>query len=310
VLVFVLAKVPLEVGVDPAIARRLLRFGLPLAGSLGLEAVLTNADYVIVGRQLGAVALGFYLLAFNVSSWAPSVIGTAVRYVSVPGFSRLAERDGELAAGAERAIPLLITAVVPILMIMVTLAPALVEFLYGPQWAPAAPVFRLLAVLTFVRMLGSFAFDILASAGASRLAFWMTFGWTVPLVPALLIGTRYGGIQGTAVAHAVVAVFVAVPLVVISLRRIGVRFTPICRGSVRPLCAGVVSALCCTTVARVTALSPFFELVSAGAVAIIVYVGLVLTRAQMHDLIRRVGQSLNGAHGRLSQVRGGVKDGE
>jgi O-antigen/teichoic acid export membrane protein len=58
-------------GFDRAIARRLTRFGLPLATALGVEAVLLNVDYIVVGQALGTVALGYYLLAFNVSNGVP-----------------------------------------------------------------------------------------------------------------------------------------------------------------------------------------------------------------------------------------------
>jgi O-antigen/teichoic acid export membrane protein len=84
VLVFVLVKVPVRIGFDPSIAGKLVGFGVPLAASLGVEAILVNANYVIVGRLMGAAALGFYLLAFSVSTWALGVIITGVRYVSIP----------------------------------------------------------------------------------------------------------------------------------------------------------------------------------------------------------------------------------
>ena len=71
--------------------------------ALGVEAILLNADYVIVGRVLGVTALGFYLLAFNISSWAPGVIGTAIRWVSVPSFARLSEEEGAMAPAALRS---------------------------------------------------------------------------------------------------------------------------------------------------------------------------------------------------------------
>jgi hypothetical protein len=58
VLVFKMADLPIELGLDKRIAKRLFSFGLPLAVSLGIEAVLFNADYVIVGNVLGVVALG------------------------------------------------------------------------------------------------------------------------------------------------------------------------------------------------------------------------------------------------------------
>ena len=101
-----MANLPIKFGFDKEITKKLLTFGLPLAASLGIEAVLLNADFVIVGNVLGVVALGYYLLAFNVSSWVPGLVGTAVRYVSVPSFSRLAEQDSEaLALGVRRSVP-------------------------------------------------------------------------------------------------------------------------------------------------------------------------------------------------------------
>ena len=114
VIVFGMGNLPVRFGFDRDITKKLLKFGLPLAVSLGIEAVLLNADYMIVGNVLGVVALGYYMLAFNVSSWVPSLVGTAVRYVSVPSFSRLAEHDSEtLALGVRRSVPLLMSAVLP-----------------------------------------------------------------------------------------------------------------------------------------------------------------------------------------------------
>ena len=108
-LLIILVKVPFRIGFDRAIAARLMRFGTPLAAGLAVEAILLNTDYVVVGRLLGTTALGFYLLAFNISSWVQGVIGTSVRYVSVAGFSRLAEQDEDvLSLGVQRCTPLLV----------------------------------------------------------------------------------------------------------------------------------------------------------------------------------------------------------
>ena len=54
--------------------------------SLLLFAML-NADYLIVGRVSGTVALGLYTLAFNLSSWPSSILSGTMRRVSVPTFS-------------------------------------------------------------------------------------------------------------------------------------------------------------------------------------------------------------------------------
>ncbi|WP_442940234.1 oligosaccharide flippase family protein [Nocardioides sp. B-3] len=130
-------------GFDRAVARRLLRFGAPLAIGLGIESVLLFSDSFVVGHLLGTESLGFYLLAFNISSWVPGIIGTAVRYVSIPAFSRLAEEaPDQLLLGVQRSLPTMIALVAPIAAVMATLSPALIGVLYGARWEPAADALR------------------------------------------------------------------------------------------------------------------------------------------------------------------------
>ncbi|MGH3851998.1 MAG: oligosaccharide flippase family protein [Pseudonocardiaceae bacterium] len=285
-LVVILAKVPFRIGFDRVIAVRLMRFGMPLAAGLGIEAILLNTDYVVVGRIMGATALGFYLLAFNISSWVQGVVGTAVRYVSVASFSRLAEQNEDvLSLGVQRSAPLLIAGILPIAMLMAVLAPSLVVFLYGGRWAPAVPALRFLMVLTVVRLLTSFATDILVSAGATRATFWLNLGWVIALVPTLIIGTQLGGIRGTAIAHAIVAVLVAAPLAIWILRRARVRLAPIGPALVRPLLAAGFATATCLAVAAVAPPSPFAQLATAGTAGLLVYVATALPLA----VLRRIG---------------------
>jgi PST family polysaccharide transporter len=284
-LIMIWAKVPLRYGVDKAVARRLLAFGIPLAASLGVEAIVMNADYVIVGNVLGAAALGFYLLAFNISSWVPGVIGTAVRYVSVAGFSRLSEKEpAVLSAGVERTVPLLITGLVPIAVLMGTLADPLVQVLFGAQWQPAATVLQLLMILTVVRMLTAFGFDILAGAGASKSALWVNLGWLVALLPALWVGTHRSGIHGAAVAHVIVALLVALPLTGLALHRVGVRLSGIPRRVVRPLLAGALTLAVCLLLLRIPA-PPVVQILVVGSVGSVTYALTAVSRAQVRQWI-------------------------
>lgn len=271
-----------QLGFDRMIARKLMRFGLPLALGLGVEAVLLNIDYVIVGGVLGTVALGFYLLAFNVSSWAPGVISTAIRWVSVPSFSRLSEDDDSLSPSVQKSMTLLVTVVLPIGILLVVLAPSLVAFLYGERWAPAAPVLRFLVVLGVVRMLTMLAVDILTGAGATRAALWLNLGWAILLVPALLVGTHQDGIRGAAIAHAIVAVLVALPLALLALRRFGVQLQPILGTLVRPMLAGTFATVVCLFVADLTGSGfPLIQLMAAGSAGLLAYIAVVVPVEQL-----------------------------
>ncbi|GLW08800.1 hypothetical protein Misp01_39300 [Microtetraspora sp. NBRC 13810] len=288
VLVLAGARVPVRVGLDRAVAGRLLRFGVPLAASLGIESVLLNADYIIVGGALGTVALGYYLLAFNVSSWVPGLVGTAVRYVSIPSFSRLAEEESDsVAEGVRRSVPPLVALVLPIAVAMAALAGPFVA-LYGAKWAPAAAVLPWLAVLMVVRMLTALACDILISLGATRATVWLNLGWALALVPALLVGTRVDGIRGAAVGHALVAVLVALPLAAAALHRAGVPLGPVLPGLVRPLLGGVVAAAVMLPLGVLVAGPALVTLCVAGGAGVLAYAVVVVPR---QTLARLAGES-------------------
>ena len=282
VLVFRFARVPVRYGFDPAIARRLMVFAIPLAASLGVEAVLMNTDYIVVGNHETAALLGFYLLAFNVSTWALSVISSAVRYVSVAGFSRLSEVDKEtLSDGVGRSVPLLVTALLPIAVLTACLASPLIEVLYGARWLPAAPVLPFLMILTVVRVLVSFAQDILMGAGSTRSTLTVNLCWAVVLVPALIVGTKVGGIVGTGIAHASVALLVALPVTLLVLHRIGVRLAPLIPRLVRPLIGGVASGTVALALAHATDSSPVLRLLAGGTAGAVVYALLAVPPAQL-----------------------------
>ncbi len=281
ILVFIWAGVPVKVGLDRAVAARLLRYGVPLAVSLGVEALLMNADFVIVGRIMGATALGFYLLAFNVSSWVTNMIGTAVRYVSVASFSRLSEKDGALSASMQRAIPLLLTGVLPMVALMGVLSAPLIAFLYGDRWAAAAPVLTFLMVLTVVRLLAGLALDALMGAGATRSAMWVNVGWASVLVPVLIVGTHLDGIRGAAFGHVAAGVLVALPLSAIALHHVGVRLAPIVPALVRPASAAVLAGISALLVSHVVGDSPFVKLAAGGTAGMLVYLTAAVSREQL-----------------------------
>ncbi len=283
ILVFLWAAVPVRVGFDREIAAKLMKFGLPLAASLGVEAVLMNADYVIVGNVTGAVLLGFYLMAFNVSSWVPGVISTAVRQVSVAGFSRLSEHTPEaLSAGVARTLPILYAGLVPMAALMAVLAPQLMVVLLGAKWLPAAAVLRWLVVLTVVRMLTAFVLDILTGAGATRATLWLNLGWAVALVPALLIGTREGGIVGAAIAHAIIGTCVAIPLAILLLHRAGVKLSPIWAQLLRPTIAGALTTAVAALVSHLPG-PPVVQLLAGGTAGLVVFVLTAFPRKQLRE---------------------------
>lgn len=287
ILVFILGRVPMRYGLDRAIARRLLRFGMPLAASLGVESVVTNIQFAVIGHLTGATEVGYFLLAFNVASWAQTILGQAIRYVSVAGFSRLSEHDDEaLSHGVQRSMPLMVLVVAPIVALTSVLATPLIALLYGNRWAPAAAVLHILVGLTLVRMVTGLAMDALMGAGATRAALWLNLGWALVLIPVLWWATQQAGIEGAAVAQTGVGVLVAVPLAAIALRRAHVGITPVALSLVRPLLSAVLAAVVATLVVRVSGSVPLVQLAVAGTAGLLAYVVVAVPWEQLRRLPR------------------------
>jgi PST family polysaccharide transporter len=290
VLVFVWAALPIRVGVDWRIARKLMAYGVPLAVSLGVEAILEQSDKVIVGRLMGAGALGFYLLAMSISNWTPGLIGSAVRFVSLPSFARLSERDEDtLSKGVTTSLPLLFLVTVPIAVLIAVMATPTIEFLYGAKWLPAAEPLRFLMILMVVRMVTGLCMDILMSTGATKWTLLINLGWVIIAIPALWFGTKAGGTEGTAIAQALVGILVAIPLAAVALHRVGVRLVPLGRRMIRPLLAGALAGVVAYLLDQaLLGFNAFVQLAIAGTTGLLVYLVTAISREDLRVWISAI----------------------
>ncbi|GAA2637129.1 MULTISPECIES: oligosaccharide flippase family protein [Streptomyces] len=232
----------LRFGWDREQARALLKFGLPLAGASMLALGVVNVDTMVVGSALDPLALGFYVLAFNISGWPVRIISEAARRVSFAGFSRLADSPQALAAGFARALGVVMAGTVPICVLLAALAAPVVELVYGERWLPAARALPWLMALGLVRIGCELAYDCLVAIGRRSSLIAVQALWLVVLIPALVIGARTGGIVGVAQGHVLVAGAVVVPVFLLALHRGGILLGTVARACAWPLLGGAVMA--------------------------------------------------------------------
>jgi PST family polysaccharide transporter len=268
-------------------ARRLLAAGLPVAGALLCATAVYNVDYVVVGRVIGPVALGLYVMAFNLSSWPVGMFTEAVGRVSVAGFARLQSDLPALREAFSRSLALLMAAAVPVCALIAALASPLIRFVYGERWAPAAQALQFLVVLGLVRVAFHLAYDLLVALGKSRTALGLHLLWLAALVPVLTIGARSDGIRGTGVGHMVVALAVVLPAVLVVLRRLGLPLAQTVGGLTRPLVGGALAVAVALAVRRVVT-GDFLELAAGGTLGLGAYLAVVAPLR--HLLPRRAGR--------------------
>jgi PST family polysaccharide transporter len=221
VLLLRLSPLPYRFALDRRFVRPLLAFGLPLAGSSVVVFLVGFLDQLVVGHALGAVLLGYYVLAYNLSSWPVSMFSQPLRSVAPALFARLQHDPVQMRGDFLRVLRLLCVVALPACAVLAVSAPELVRFVYGAEWAPAADILRILAVLAALRILFELVYDFLVVLGRSQAILLTQVVCVVVLVPALWWSTDRWGTEGAAAALLVVAAVVTVPLYLVQLHQAG-----------------------------------------------------------------------------------------
>jgi hypothetical protein len=107
------------------------------------------------------------------------------------------------------------------------------------------------------------------------------------LIPALIAGMHLDGIRGAAIAHAIVAVMVAIPLGVVVLQRGGLNLRPDAPALVRPLLGGLVAGLVMLGLSKLLEFPPPAELFAVGGAGLITYVLGVFPASQFPVFLTR-----------------------
>lgn len=261
-------------GFDYRHAVSLLAFGMPLAGASVVVFAMLNIDYLVIGWQLDAAALGLYLLAFNLSSWPVSTFSTVVRRVSLAAFSevrdhRVRRQDVFVRMAVMLALPSL-----PACALLSALALPTITTLYGQKWAAAAAALQFLAVFGLVRVFSELAYDFLIALGEARRCLSLQVLWLLGLAVALPVGARIGGIEGVAMGQALVALVLVLPLFLASVARIGIGLGRLGQALLRPV-VGCLALVAAVAVVRWLTEPSLVQLLVGGVAGAAVYLPVV-----------------------------------
>jgi hypothetical protein len=216
-----------------------------VAASIIISFGVANADQVVVGRTLGVTALGYFVLAANLSSWPVAVFAQPVRNVALAGFARL-QHDPPAMRRAFLLVASLLTAVaLPVCLAMSGAASPLVRFAYGDRWLAAAPVLAWLGVLAALQIAFELAYDYFVVLALPRVVFILQLVWLLVLVPVLTAGARVGGVTGVAQAEITVAAGVVLPWYLWELRKTGIRGRALARRLRLPATAAAAAGVAC-----------------------------------------------------------------
>lgn len=272
--------------------RGVMAFSTQLLVNNAIGHVTRNLPSLILGPAMGAAALGLLTLAQTIA-WLPvAQFSQAVVRATLPVFAQLQDEKERVRAALYRASGLIALLAFPLIAGIGVLAPDLIVVVFGPQWAPAAPLVSALSVLSAVQCVVTLSGTALLAAGrAGTLVRLSLIG--LPLSAACLWVT-----SGQAVLAAVLGLVAAnitmyVLTLALALRAIDGRWRDYLAPLAMPaLHASAMAAVLALAQMPISNLPPLLRLVGSSLAGAAIYLSLAwwLNRGAVADLLGLIGR--------------------
>jgi O-antigen/teichoic acid export membrane protein len=195
-----------------------------------------NGGNILIGRYLGAAALGSYALSYNVVLAPFHQVAGPIQQVLFPAFSRMQSDTDRMAEVWVRVTRLVGAISISSLAGLFVVAPDFVLVALGQDWAEVTPVLRILAIVGIVQSLQTLNGEILLALGRVETLFWFTVVWFAASIAGFVFGLQWG-IVGVAASYAVAVCLVEPLNTYLTARALGVPLRSFFRGL-----SGVVQA--------------------------------------------------------------------
>jgi len=177
------------------------------------DYISENGDNFTVGKVMGAASLGIYEMAYNISTLPISEITDVVNKVVFPVYTKITE-DKERLLSVFKKSTLFIAALTILMGGVIFFFPSqLILIVLGPNWLPAVPVLKVLAIYGVLRaILGSPA-NLFLGLEKQRYVSNTTFVRFAALAITIYPLVRWYGIVGAGYS-ALISVLFEFPLIV------------------------------------------------------------------------------------------------
>lgn len=191
-----------------------LSFGLNLWGSNLVTQVSQNIDYLIIGKLLGATALGYYTIAFKLADLPRTKITSMIAAIAFPAFAAIRDDNEKMKRGYLKISGYVSMTVFPILVMLLATADKVIPLVYGARWAPSVLPFQILAISGLIVCAANASITVFLAKGLTPLMFKLSMLYTILLGVFALLGSSYG-ITGVSWAVLASTAIVVIPRIII-----------------------------------------------------------------------------------------------
>ncbi len=221
-----------------------------------------QADNIVIGRLLGAEALGIYGRAYGFLMIPVSLFGGVVDKVLFPAMSSIQNDKQRLSSAYLKSVALIFMLTLPISGLMLILSPEIIYILLGKQWLGVVLPFQILSLVLVFRTASKMSDSLTRATGAVYKRAWRQWIYATAVFTGAWVG-HFWGLGGVAIGVGLAIVLNFLLMFQLCVSLIGITwwdiFIPFFRYVLLTIFInGLV--LCCVTILKVYHINSVFIL--------------------------------------------------
>lgn len=146
-------------------ARAVLAYGSMFVSSRVIETFTRNSHEFIIAKQFGFAAVGIFSRALGLIELFYTNVSSAILRVATPAFAADHRAGARLAPAFARGTAIFTSIAWPFFGFLALMSGDIIHVLFGPQWDAAAPIAKMLAIVTLPTYLFALGPNLLAATG-------------------------------------------------------------------------------------------------------------------------------------------------
>ncbi|MBE2179868.1 MAG: lipopolysaccharide biosynthesis protein [Chthoniobacterales bacterium] len=219
----------------------MVKFGANVTAFDFINYFHRNLDNVLIGKFVGADALGLYSRAYALLMLPISNLRIPISSVGFPALSRLQNQPGAFREYYRKIVHMLALVSMPLTAFLFVASDEIVLLLLGVAWAGAVPIFAILALVALIQPVITLWGIVVLSRGMGRRYVQIGVFNTMSSAIGFVAGLPWGVI-GVATGYAIATYVTAIPTLMWAFLGTPVRLVDFFAGVARPFIASVVAA--------------------------------------------------------------------
>ena len=172
--------------------KQIYRFSVTVTFNAVLANITANIDYFLIGKFLGAQALGYYTLAFKFMMLPVRNIAWIVSSVMLPALSKVQANIEKVANNYLKMIKGISLIAVPLMAVLFVIIPEFIHGVIGDKWYPATILVRIFCICGVFRSIHLTCHPLILSQGRADLQLKLTILVNGVLIGAIVCGLKWG----------------------------------------------------------------------------------------------------------------------